>query len=70
VANPIPGSTVGYNIGGTYYIGGGGSGRYIGQTQIIYTAGSGYGGDGSWGYNSKRDGTPGACGGVIIQGYW
>ena len=70
IANPISGSTVGYNISGTYYVGGGGSGRYIGQPHLTYTAGSGYGGDGSWGYPSKANGTPGASGCVIIQGYW
>jgi hypothetical protein len=70
IANPISGSTVGYNISGTYYVGGGGSGRYIGQPHLTYTAGSGYGGDGSWGYPSKANGTAGASGCVIIQGYW
>jgi len=67
IANPIVGSTVGYNISGTYYLAGGGSGRYISQPHLTYTAGSGYGGDGSWGYPSKADGTPGASGCVIIQ---
>jgi hypothetical protein len=67
IANPIVGSTVGYNISGTYYLAGGGSGRYIGGPLLTYTAGSGYGGDGSWGYPNKQNGTPGASGCVIIQ---
>ena len=70
IANPIAGSTVGYNISGTYYVGGGGSGRYIGQSWITYTAGSGYGGDGAWGYPNKQGGSAGASGSVVIQGYW
>lgn len=67
IANPIVGSTVGYNISGTYYLAGGGSGRYIGGPLITYPEGSGYGGDGSWGYPNKANGTPGASGCVIIQ---
>lgn len=70
IANPISGSTIGYNISGTYYIAGGGSGRYIGQSWITYTAGSGYGGDGAWGYPNNQGGSAGASGSVIIQGYW
>jgi hypothetical protein len=70
IANPIAGSTVGYNISGTYYVGGGGSGRYIGQSWITYTAGSGYGGDGAWGYPNKQGGSGGASGAIVIQGYW
>jgi hypothetical protein len=67
IQNPIVGSTVGYNISGTYYLAGGGSGRKINDPHLTYTAGSGYGGDGSWGYPSKANGTPGASGCVIIQ---
>jgi len=67
VANPVPGSTVGYNISGVYYLAGGGSGRYISQPWLTYTAGSGYGGDGAWGYPDKQGGTGGASGCVVIQ---
>lgn len=70
VANPISGCAVGYNIAGTYYLAGGGSGRYIGESWITYPSGSGYGGDGAWGYPNKQGGTAGAAGCVILQGYW
>ena len=67
IANPIVGSTVGYNISGTYYLAGGGSGRYISQPWLTYTAGSGYGGDGAWGYPNKQGGSSGVSGCVILQ---
>ena len=67
IANPVVGSTVGYNISGTYYLAGGGSGRYITQPWLTYSQGSGYGGDGAWGYPNKQGGSNGASGCVIIQ---
>jgi len=70
IANPISGSTVGYKINDIYYLAGGGSGRKINENWITYTAGSGYGGDGAWGYPNKQGGSNGASGSIIIQGYW
>jgi len=68
ILNPIVGSTVGINIYGPYYyLAGGGSGRRIGDPWLTYTAGSGYGGDGAWGYPNKQGGSAGASGCVIIQ---
>lgn len=69
IANPIQTSGIGYLISGTYYLSGGGSGRYIGQSWVTYTAGSGYGGDGAWGYPNKQGGSAGASGSIILQYY-